>query len=350
MRSSHLILLSAVTSLAVIGAAISLGTNVGPSLPERNGEAVYPGLKDALPSISQVRLKTPLIDFTFESDGALWRVKERDGFPADMQKLAETVFALSDLTYVEPKTANPERYARLQIEDPFAEGAASRGIQIMGSNGDVLVDLIAGRRKFDLSSGTATRGLYIRKPGDDRGWLAAGTLSLSDDAETWLDEVLLTIDPMRMRRAVLVHRDGERVEIVRGAASDPYRAITIPKGSTPKKESSRANIATVLENFTLHDVARLSDLSFVGGENVDTLFETFDGLTVSARLLRAASDGDEAQYWAMISARADDDSPDAVKAEAAALNAKAEGWIFRIPTWKSAQMVKRNIDLIETGE
>lgn len=349
MRAPSLTILAAVTAAAVAGAIATSALDRPPGAPERAGEIIYPGLRDALPGVAQVRIQTPLIDFTFAPDGdgpdAVWRVAERDGWPADMRKLAETLFALSDLTYVEPKTADPERHARLEIEDPDSEGARSRRIVVTGADGETLVDAVAGRRKFDVAAGGTTRGLYFRKAGDPQGWLAAGGLGVSDDAQGWLDSKLISLAPDRIARVSVDHRDGERVEIVRDGGG--FSVTTLPAGVPPKSARAVSNVASALENLELVDVGRLSDFSFEGGAGGQARFETADGLAVTLDVLVESQSDTDAKpaHWALIRAHAAADADADVKDAAEALSAKTDGWVVKLPNWEATQVLVRNADL-----
>jgi hypothetical protein len=357
MRPAALTLLAAVTACAAAAAVAVTALDRTPAPPERAGETVFPGLREALPGVTAVRIETPQIVFTVspddgddsasgESGDRVWRVAERDGWPADMRKLAETLFALSDLTYVEPKTADPARYARLEIEDPAQDGARARRVTVTGPGGETLADLIAGRRTFDLSAGTTTRGLYIRKPGEARGWLAAGGLGVSDDAQSWLQSDLLAIAPERLYRVAVVHRDGDRVEIVRADDGDGFVAPGL--GAEPQSPRDLTNVAGALENLDLADVGRLSDIAFDGGNTVETTAETLDGLVLTFTILTEARDDPDAKprRWARIAARADGGADTAVRDEAQALSEKTDGRVFLLPDWEAGRLTVRRADLV----
>ena len=47
---------------------------------------------------------------------AIWSVVERDGYPADVEKVRHTLIGLAEARIVEAKTANPEFY------DPTGRG------------------------------------------------------------------------------------------------------------------------------------------------------------------------------------------------------------------------------------
>ncbi|MHC8508971.1 MAG: DUF4340 domain-containing protein [Rhodospirillales bacterium] len=344
MRAGVFMFLACISAAAVLGAAGALHYESGLHGPKPGGGRVYPDLAAAMESISEIRVKTPEVSLTFRPEGGVWRAAERDGYPADMRKLAETVFGLSELTYAEPKTAMAERYARLHIEDPDAEGARSRRVQLLGPDGAVLVDLITGRRK---PGAAAAAGVYIRKTGEARGWLAAGPLDISDAPENWLDSEIVNIAPERIKRAVLTHSGGERVEIARAAPGGEYTALTLPEDAAPKGPRSRLDVAEALKELKLRDAARPENLKFTPEETVKAVYETFDGLTVDVRLSKQHRVAGAERWWARVSARAGAGADQYLKDEAAAINARTEGWAFRLPTWKSARMTKRNSDLTQ---
>lgn len=345
MRSGSFALLACLTAAAVIAAAAAPRPERGFGLSKNSGELVYPDLAPALADVSEIRLKTPETMLTFTRDGDIWRAAERGGYPADARKLTETVLALSRLTYVEPKTARPELYPRLQIEDSDAEGAASRRIRLAGRDGAVLADLTAGRRQLDTAA--AARRLYIRKTGEPQGWLAAGALNIANDSESWLRPEIVHIPPVRVKNAVLVHDSGEHVALSRNASGGGFEVSTLPQGVRPKGPGPLDEIAGALENLTLRDVAKSGGVPFENNTRVETAFKTFDGLMIELTLQKEAHEGEHARWWASVTAYAGAGADQGVKDEAAAVTARTEGWIYRIPSWKSARLTRRNADLAE---
>ena len=95
--------------------------------------------------------------------------------------------------------------------------------------------------------------------------------------------------------------------------------------------------------LTLQSVKPDADLQ--AEESGHAVFTTTDGLAVTVLVFHAAKDGAaktaEPSAWARFSAA----GPDAVKAEAEALNKRLNGWSFEIGSWKEKSLVPTLDDL-----
>ena len=66
-------------------------------------------------------------------------------------KVRALVVALADMRLIEAKTSMPERYARLEVEDPEPEDAKSRLVRVESADGTVLAEVILGKRRHRLT-------------------------------------------------------------------------------------------------------------------------------------------------------------------------------------------------------
>src|SRR5690606_9901598 len=99
---------------------------------------------------------------TIERGEEGWIVANKGGYPADVAKLRELLLKLGDAKLVEPKTANSERYAALEVGDVAAKDAKGTLVEIGGLAKPV--KLIVG--KADSHGG----GTYVRRADDAQSW------------------------------------------------------------------------------------------------------------------------------------------------------------------------------------
>ena len=59
--------------------------------------------------------------------GDRWAALERHGYPVDRKRVRDLVVALADMRLIERKTAQPERYDRLEVEAPMPRSAVRAG-------------------------------------------------------------------------------------------------------------------------------------------------------------------------------------------------------------------------------
>ena len=84
--------------------------------------------------------------------------------------------------------------------------------------------------------------------------------------------------------------------------------------------------------FSIDDVRPASELDFSKASLVEA--HSFDGLAVQLHVIRQ---GDA--YWALVSAQRAPTATEAIAQEAAAINARARGWAFKVPAEKGVALM-----------
>ena len=78
--------------------------------PAETGDTLFlPGLQDELDAVERLELvgAGEEVIATLERGNTGWSVSERDGYPADLQKIRHTLLSLAEARILEPKTATP---------------------------------------------------------------------------------------------------------------------------------------------------------------------------------------------------------------------------------------------------
>ena len=138
-------------------------------------------------------METPSRTFTLSRTDAGWGIKELSNFPVVFDKLKTVVVQLSQLRFLEPKTNDPERYARLNLRDPSAKGASSKQITVLAKGGDVLAKGIVGKKNEDLF-GNGRSGTYMRFGDEKKTWLIEGSLDLGEGPADWTLKTIVDIN------------------------------------------------------------------------------------------------------------------------------------------------------------
>ena len=134
-------------------------------------------------------------------------VDERLAVSASRALYAAARSSLATLRFHEPKTERPEKYAKLNLLDFDAPGSGSTRVTVQDSAGAMLAELLLGNSKFNLP-GTKTGGIYLRLPGEQRAWLAAGGLNLSGLPGDWLEPTVLHVAGARIKRTEIRRPQG----------------------------------------------------------------------------------------------------------------------------------------------
>ncbi len=339
MHSKGVISLMAVAALSVVAAAAVSFTGRGVSVDPLVGKPVLPQVKAKSDSIAKVVVKRVSGTTTLVRKGDGWTVLEKSGYPADAAKVRKMLLGLAEITYVEPKTAEPSLYKRLNVEDPAAEKSQSALVEVYDNQGGELGKVIAGRRRIDELGG-GTDGVYVRLPDAARSWLARGTLDLDSDIAQWLDRRIADINEKRTKEAVLQQPDGTTLTISRDKPEDKFAVKDLPAGRKLKSDTGPVEPATVLQAFDLTDVKAASDAAFPK-DGLDTAtYTTFDGLAVKVELTKVGETD-----WIRLSATASGD--DKIKAGADTLNQRWSPWVYGIAPYKASAIRTKMEDLLE---
>ena len=373
-------------ALVVLG-ALALFAQYRPQPADPGGELLLPGLRENLDPITRMTVlgagAEPVV--TLEREEAGWSVAEKNGYPADLEKIRHTLVSLAEARVVEAKTANPDYYDRLGVE--AIENDAAGGVAVTLTGADV--NVIVGDTESDSRA-------YVRKADEAGSYLIDRDPEVGRSATDWLVTGILAIPGSRMARVTVTHADGEVVSVFK---DDPAQTNFSVEHIPPDRELQYAGVAnvmgTVLSNLNLQDV---EPLAAADAPVTVTEFLTFDGLAVTAEALeredeawvafraeyRAPAEGSEpgesspedmsvesaetesgtGESVAGASADAVAEAPESaeaspgdemdadeemdVEAEAQELDRRLSGWRYRIANYQFDQMTRRMNDLLQS--
>jgi len=340
------IALFAAAAIGVAAAAFAVTRDRGFAPVEGAGEIVFPGLIDRVNDVASMIVEIPGGRLTIEHGKDGWTAKEADDYPARAMKVRQVILALAQLKLLEPKTRNKDKFAKLELQDPGAKDANSKRVRLLDRAGKTMAEVILGRRRQTLP-GTTLGGVYLRRPGDDQTWLAAGGPDVTDERRDWLERKIIDVDAARVKKVVIRHPDGETVTASKPTpeAAD-FVLENIPAG---KKLISQAGVNYIgggLSGVLLDDVRKSAD-SFDAQATVTADIVTFDGLTV--QVLVSKRDG---KQWIRLDASAA--NPEAknkdgksVADEAKEIVARTAGWTYRVSDYAASNLNKRYKNLVE---
>jgi hypothetical protein len=333
-RRGFLILLGA-TAVSVAGAAAALMTESDTVSTAPPGERALPKLAPNLDRIARIRINRGAMDANFRLDDGHWVVVEKGGYPADEAKIHRMLSALADLTLVEPKTDQPELYSRLGLDDP-ANGKSTE-IAIQNTAGDIVGQLIVGRSRPNRL-GIGNDGVYVRRIGGDRAWLARGSLDLSGGIADWLDRRIVDVPAGRFAKMVFTSAGGDVLTISRTGLTANFAVDNPPPGTKLKDARAISMPATALEELDLTDVAPAAEVKPPETGVATAEYTTFDGLDFRVTLFPH----DKADWIAVEGSGIND-----VAVEAKELRNRVARWVYAIPP-ETAKLLKTTLgDLTE---
>ena len=354
MRKQSFILLAAATAVVVIGATAAVVTRDRGVEVAAEGERMFPALFEQANDIDQLVVRSAeggTISMTRSGDR--WVVAEKSGYPANFEKVRETLLSLSQMRTVEPRTAKPELLPRLELDDVEAE--ASKSVRVTAKDGEeTIADVLVGRWQATGQD----QGMFVRRAGEDQSWLVKGGSTRPDKRVTqWLDRDIVNVDQRRVKSVTITHAGGDTVNVVRAAPGENAFTLAskVPAGREPKAAHELEALASITDFLILDDVRAAKELDFATpAVTLETV--TFDGLTLRfegvemdgtfwVRVAATESARDPA-LAAFVEANKGQDSAAGrtagqfkaeadVKAEAAAIQSKTDGWAYRLTDYKT---------------
>ena len=333
----NLALFAAGLIVAAIGWRVGPGSLPTPASEVGRGQLVFPGLAAKLPSVARITIESagktivlrprPSAGGTASpKSGAEWGLESRGLYHVRTDKLRAMLTGLTLIRQVSPRTADPALYSKIGVENAGAEGGSSTQVSLFTAAGKLVAALIVGHTKV-MAAGGLPEELYIRRPGHKRSWLAQGALSVDANPQLWLARGILDIPRSRIA-GVTVHRGGETL---RFAAAKGKLHLVSPKPHAPLDHYKLDDMMGALQALTLEDVAPAAAQPPAGpGKLVGTsVFRTTDGLAIAVRVFRDTTKGNGANLWAQFHATGKGAAP---------LDARLDGWSYRLGAWMERQL------------
>ncbi|MEJ0025138.1 MAG: DUF4340 domain-containing protein [Rhizomicrobium sp.] len=257
-----------------------------------------------------------------------WVVRQRNDYPASIDLVHRTLVGLGALRTIEPKTARPEWLHFLNLDTP----PQGDGILIAVSDDKrrPLGAVIAGKSE-DIGDTTGATGLFARRPGENQSWLVRSVMDPRAAVSDWLDKHVMDVDRARIREVDADPAGSPSFVVSRARPSDPDFTLTpIPAAKAVSDPTVPDGVASAIADFGFDDVRPARGLDFNDPATAARLItKTFDGLVVTVHVVKTGAD-----YWAVVSAEAAAPSTPAAAKEAAAINAHASGWAYKLPAFK----------------
>jgi hypothetical protein len=354
-----LILLTVAVAVAAVVAQRDTSTVAGA------GEPLFPALLDNINDVTTIVGVGRGETFTLVRDGDRWVVSEKHRFAADQQNARQLILGTARLTRIEPKTSNPDLYARIGLDDIHAEDGNSVQYTFKNAAGHALAEIIIGNSRLGRAD-PQTSEYFVREPAMAQTWLAVGKLPDAIGVMEWLDDKVLTVERDRVHQVTVEHPDGAIVRVGKNKPSQKtFDLLGVPEGTEIDSKWRVSDLGRSLAGLDLADVMPASQAS-VSDDGRKVEMTTFDGLRV---VLRSVKDGE--RTLARIRASFDESavvagflpggaeaegeselllSADAVREEADRINKDSQNWIYVVPDYRAKYMSVTKEELLKGPE
>ncbi len=277
--NTHKLTKLAIGAVIAVVAALWIGNARRPSETLDHAGALLPGLKEHINEVKTLRItgaeNKPIVTLARGEGG--WSVNEKNGYPADVSKVREFLLKLSEAELAETKTATPELYTKLGVEDIAGKDAKGALVEIEGTPtpGKVIVG------NFNGQGGDGT---FVRRPDEAQSYLVRGNLTVDKTAANWLLRDLADIASSRIAEVRIEHA-GKTLRAFKTEGSEAnYAVADVPKGRELSSEFVANGLASVLSGLRFDDVMPAASAQPADGAKVfAATYVGFDGLTVDAK-------------------------------------------------------------------
>lgn len=335
MNPQQFATLAAVTAGSVV-LAIAAYTAAAPWQAAVSQGKLFPGFTDTAQKVQRIEVLQGKSQATLERKGDAWTLKDRDGYPADSEKVRALLTGLTTADLVEQKTRKVERYTQLEVEDPMLASANSNLLRLIDDQGRTVHELIIGKKSAD-AFGAARAGTFVRKPGEDLTWLVDASLEANSDVTDWVKPRIFETPAEKIRKIVLEIPGEPPLGLSWDGINKRLKLDDVPKGKRVKFANSIDDIGEAISTFDLADVRKATALASPEPVSVANV-EIDGGLKVTFRV-RTDKDGD----WLTFTATGEGEP----KKFAEDLSAAVKDWEFKLPRGKAGDMFKKRSDLLE---
>jgi hypothetical protein len=288
--SARVVAVLVVLLLALGGGALLLRDQAASRKPAATatlGQPLLKGLKAA--DIAAIAIREPGAALTLERKGEGWTIAERDGYPADLDKVREFVLKAIELKIGQAEPIGEKDRARLQLDSSATQ------VEFRGADGKPLARMAIGKKYFKREPDNAERaagdGRFVQLPEAPQSvYIVPDPLAqASAKSAGWIDRRSFLVERVKTMEVRYPDGSGYRVERERGDAG--WKLAGAKPGE--KLEVTRANAATYsLSLLELADVAPKDLKPGETGLEKPTVIEatTLDGLTYSIRVGKPQGD------------------------------------------------------------
>ncbi|HUN67583.1 MAG TPA: DUF4340 domain-containing protein [Burkholderiales bacterium] len=251
------------------------------------GQPLLKGLQAS--QVAAIAIREPKGAITIARKGEQWTIAERDGFPADYDKVRDFVLKAIALKIGQSEPIGDKDRARLLLD------AGGTAIEFLGADGKPLARLTAGKKYFKTEPENPDKALgdgrYVALPGDEkRVYVISDPLAqASTKTADWISKTGFEVE--KVKTLELHAADGDGWKIERSGDNADWKLAGIRGGE--KLEITKANAAGyTFGRLEIADVApkeaKPEDTGLAKPTAVTAT--TFDGLTYALSLGKLAGD------------------------------------------------------------
>jgi hypothetical protein len=313
---------------------------------------IFPDLAQRQDNVDSIRVlsagNATLV--ALKKQAGVWRVLERNGWPADAGKVSQTLFLLAQTRLQEAKTADPALYSKIGVES--LSGRWAQGTELRLDGGGKPLRLLIGHAHAGVD------GNYVRVNDAAQSWLTDRKLDISRDPLEWLDHHLIDRPLSRIEQVQIESSDGNGYALA--FRDDRFRLVDVPSAAMGDSHAGDA-MAGFLDQLNFDDVADDDGKAIIERK---VRFLGVDGISIEVDTWR-----EQGKVWVRLNAAIDETRLDRwladtnknnpqqradilkkLRDQVAAWQAKFAGKRFLLPSFKAAILLMSRGQVLKGNE
>ena len=238
--------------------------------------------------VAHLRIKQTTGEVNLVKKDDLWRVKERQDYPANFSELSDFMRKLADLKTIQDVKVGPSQLGRLELNPPDKGAGAGTLVEFKDSKDATLKSVLLGK-KYTKGSGESSQfgggdfpvGRYVMvQDGQNKVWLINEAFSnIETKPEQWLSKDFFKVE--KLKSISVTHPGGTNSWKLEREKEGGDLKLADVKGEESLDTSKASGAGYALSSPSFNDVligdAKVED-------NVTAKLETFDGFTYDVKL------------------------------------------------------------------
>lgn len=280
MKPAGVIAIAIAAAVAVSGAVWQWNANRAGYSDAARGERILPQLLGRANDVAAITVQQGKRSFRIVRKPDASYELAGSGFPVTGGKFQSALVAAASLEKFEAKTARAEKHVLIEVDDPAKPEAKGRLVRFETASGEVVGEIVLGKKARGRVGGALKDGQYVRLPGEAQSWLARGVIEGNANLATWVDAGIVEMNIDHVVKASFTPRGGETLTVRRVGVSESgngkFEIDNLPETRKPKNDLTVRYAATDIGNSQFIDVRKA-----VGGEpKWQTVLTMSDGIEV----------------------------------------------------------------------
>ena len=302
----------------------------------------FPGLVDQINDVTEIRITTNEEKFSIRNRDEKWILDVADNYPVRFDLVRNFLIGMSQLRKLEPKTNDSDKHSVLNLLGVGVEGSSTILVELIFSQSEPSAQIFVGTSRISVKN-PSLKEYYVRDPGQSQTWLTESGLEVTTIPFDWIDPEISDLDSSQVKEVAIMRSDAAPIRVHRSSIeSGDFQLEGIPQGHKVRHQYLINDIGDLFRRLNFIDVRSADDWTSSG---VSVTAFTFSGLKLNAR----AGSGDFEGYY-IFSAEVDDSSSEEILNQTTMLNAKFEGWVYKLSDQRTETINSRFEDLIEPVE